>query len=161
MIKINVRLKMMAAVLPLLLVSGTAAQTGVGKCKPAPRDQTTFWGKQNIILKETDIFKSIRGRVVVGGKPLAGVLAEVYNNPEGLLQSVDEREAMKSKQRRIAVCVTGGDGEFSFSNVPTGNYELRLSKAGEWDSTSVYIVVNTTHERGMKKKITLQMQLSQ
>jgi hypothetical protein len=58
---------------------------------------------------------------------LAGALVEVYDKPEGLLLCWKEREAIKSKQRKIAACVTGNDGEFCFDKIPADKYELRCS----------------------------------
>jgi len=54
---------------------------------PASPDQKTSWGQQNVVIKEDEIFKSLRGKVVVAAneQPLAGVLVEVYDKPEGLL----------------------------------------------------------------------------
>ena len=161
MIKINPTQAITAVLLLMATYLGSMAQTGKSKCELPSADQTTIWGKQNIILKEADIFTSIHGKAVASGKPLAGVLVEVYDNPEGLLLSAELRGAMRPKQRRVAACVTGADGTFAFPNTLAGNYELRLSKPAEWDSTSVFIVVNPIHERRTKKKLAVQMHLSQ
>lgn len=113
------------------------------KCLPASKEQQTSWGQQNVIIRPDEKFKSLRGKVVVAAddQPLSGVLVEVYDKPEGLLLDWKEREARKVQQRRIAACVTGPGGQFCFSKLPPGQYELRCSKPGEWNSTSAYVTV--------------------
>lgn len=129
---------------------------------PASPDQKTSWGQQNVIIKEDEIFKSLRGKVVAANEqPLAGVLIEVYDKPEGLLMDWKEREARKAQQQRIAACVTRADGEFCFPKIPAGKYELRCSKPIEWNSTSPYVIVAPEDPHSTSSKIIVPMHLSQ
>lgn len=130
-------------------------------CKSAPPNQMTAWGRQNIILKEPAVLKNIRGKVIAGEKPLAGVLVEIYDHPEGLLKDWKEREAMKAKQNRIAACITDVSGIFSFQKLPAGKYEVRFSGADDWDSTSIYTIVNPKNPRSKSKKLMVRMQVGQ
>ena len=150
-----------AVLLPILCFVNSNAQTQKCGCKSAPTNQMTVWGTQNIILMEPDILKSIRGKVIAGGKPLSGVLVEVYNNPEGLLMDWKKREEMKSKQQKIAVCVTDIKGGFCFPKLFAGRYEVRFSKADDWDSTSIYVIVDPASSRSKSKKLIVRMQVSQ
>ena len=142
----------MATWLQLIFFSVSPAQSLKNGCKSVSDNQITFWGKQNIILKEAAAFKSVRGKVIGATKALAGVLIEIYDNPDGLLMAPSEREARKAKQTRIEACVTGSKGEFYFPNLRPGAYEFRFSKAAEWDSTSIYLVVNPNDKHRAKKK---------
>jgi hypothetical protein len=75
-------------------------------------------------MAEPKPVQSIHGVVLRGdGKPLGGVLVEVYNG-----------------EKRIAGCMTGESGVFAL-DVPPGHYELRLSKSTEWDVTSMPVRV--------------------
>lgn len=133
------------------------------RCLPASAEQQTSWGQQNVIIKHDEVFKSLRGKVSVAAneQPLAGVLVEVYDKPEGLLMDSQERDARKAQQRRIAACVTEADGQFCFPKVPAGKYELRCSKPGEWDPTSAYVVIAPEDPHSKKSTITVPMHLSQ
>jgi hypothetical protein len=77
----------------------------------------------------------------VDSQPLAGVLVEIYDKPEGLLMDWKERERTSAPQHRIAACVTGEDGEFCFPRIPAGKYELRFSKPIEWNAVSIYVIL--------------------
>lgn len=129
---------------------------------PSPGVKTS-WGQENVIIKLDEPFKSLHGKITVSsdGKPLAGVLVEVYDKPEGLLLGWKEREARKSKQRKVAACVTGNDGEFCFDKIPAGKYELRCSKPAEWNCTSVYVVVAPHERKSLASQIIVPMQISQ
>jgi len=147
-----------------ILLSFTAyLQSEKCKCLPASPDQQTSWGQQNVIIKPDEVFKSLRGRVIVAAneQPLAGVLVEVYDKPEGLLLDWKDREVKKAQQRRIAACVTGPNGEFCFGKLPAGKYELRCSKPIEWNSTSVYVIIAPKDPHSTTSKIRVPMQISQ
>jgi protocatechuate 3,4-dioxygenase beta subunit len=114
-----------------------------------------------VIIKQDDPVESLRGRLIVpaNGRPLEGVLVEVFDKPEGLLLDWRQREALKAQQFRIAACITGPDGEFHFKNIPPGNYELRSSKPIEWNSTSIYVVVDPQNQN-RKSKIVVPLEPS-
>ena len=155
-------MKLTATLLVLLFLS-SYPQKQKCKCLPASPDQKTRWGQQNVVIQEDEIFKSLRGKVVVAAneQPLAGVLVEVYDKPEGLLMDWKEREAKKGQQRRIAACVTGVNGEFSFPKIPAGKYEVRCSKPIEWDSTSVYVIVAPRDPHSTRSKFIVPLHISQ
>ncbi|RMG06910.1 MAG: carboxypeptidase regulatory-like domain-containing protein [Acidobacteria bacterium] len=143
----------------LFFFSSKAQAVGCG-CRFASAAQTTFWGKENIILKEPHPVRLIQGKVIAGGRALSGVLVEIYDNPESLLMDWREREAMKSRQQRIAACVTSSNGKFCFPKLSSGRYEVRFSKATDFDSTSIYVIVDPTRSPNKGKKLIVEMQLS-
>lgn len=159
--KMRIKTILIAVILTTLCIFNSNAQTEKCGCQSAPADQMTAWGKQNIILREPDVFKLLIGKVTAGGKALPGVLVEVFHNPEGLLMDWKEREAMKSKQKKIAACVTNLNGRFCFPKLDPGKYEVRFSKAVGWDSTSIYIIVDPTSSHSKNKKLIVRMQISQ
>jgi protocatechuate 3,4-dioxygenase beta subunit len=127
----------------LLAVFSLGSEKKKCGCVPAAPEVTTRWGNQNVIIKNEGVVQSLRGKVVgsASHRAMEGVLVEVYDKPEGLLMDWKEREERKRDQRRVAACVTGANGEFCFTGIPPGKYELRCSKPIEWDPTSVYVVV--------------------
>jgi protocatechuate 3,4-dioxygenase beta subunit len=149
------------ALLLLAVLSLSFSKTEKCGCLPASPNDTTSWGQQNVIIKNDGVVQSLRG-IVVGGnrRPLGGVLVEVYDKPEGLLMDWKEREARKPNQRRVVACVTAADGEFCFSKIPPGKYELRCSKPVEWDSTSAYVIVAPKTWRSTSSKIVVPLQMS-
>ena len=113
------------------------------KCLPASKDQQTSWGQENVIIKPDEAFKQLRGKVLAPTEDaLEGVLVEVYDKPEGLLMDWKERKARKVQQRKVAACLTGPNGQFCFSKLSAGQYELRASKPNGWNATSMYVVVD-------------------
>ena len=141
--------------LVLALFSLVFSKTYKCGCLPASPNDQTSWGQQNVIITNDKLVKSLRGKVLglVSKKPLAGVLVEVLDNPEGLLLDWRARQARKSSQHRLAACVTGADGEFCFPKIPAGKYELRCSKPIEWNSTSVYVIVAPKDPHSTKSKM--------
>jgi hypothetical protein len=107
------------------------------QCKPTSA-QTKWGGNMKVQMAEPKPVKSIHGVVMGGdGKPLGGVLVEVYDHPESLVWDSTQPTVGK---KRIAGCMTGETGVFSL-DVPPGHYELRLSKSIEWDVTSMPVRV--------------------
>jgi len=109
-----------------------------------------------------------RGRVVVLNTPrklsfiaAAGVLVEVFDHPELIREEINHlgkgepvRARQDLEQQRIAVCVTGDNGRFEFKLRP-GTYELRFSKAGGIETTSVLIEINP---HGKRESLVVQME---
>jgi hypothetical protein len=147
----------------ILSCLGSLFQKEACKCSQPPLEAKTSWGQENVIIKQDQPLKFLHGKIVVssGETPLAGVLVEVYDKPEALLLSWKEREARKDKQRKIAACVTGEDGEFCFDKIPAGKYELRCSKPIEWNCTSVYVIVDPKQRDSLVSKIVVPMHISQ
>lgn len=151
------------AVLLLTVCSLSYSMTSKCKCLPAAPDATTSWGQENVIIKNEDVVNSLKGEVLVDGSGdglRGGVLVEVYDKSEALLMDAMEREARKPNQRRVAACVTGTNGEFCFPGIPPGKYELRCSKPGGWNVTSIYVVVSSRTKRSNNSRLTVTLQLS-
>ena len=108
----------------------------VSSCQCVPSKRKTIWGgNEAVVMKPvktgTTIWGTVKGSA--GGEPMSGVLVEIYDHPEAVVPAPN-RDNMTQKQ--IAACITDGSGRFSF-RLPSGDYELRLSKSLEWDVTSV------------------------
>lgn len=128
----------------IVLSSATAlsqeAVTHDYQCEVAPETRHTVWGHIPLEFK----LQKPRGRILgvavtdISEGPLDDVLVEVFDHPELIAKGPGEQN--RTGQHRLAACLTDKTGRFSFRLSP-GDYELRLSKPDEWDSTSVYIKV--------------------
>jgi Carboxypeptidase regulatory-like domain len=126
------------AIMLAVVVSPMAGIRALGQCTPTSTEKTRWGGNTNVVIEEPEPVRSIRGIVRdPTDKPLTGVLVEVYDHPEIVLQNSSPERA---GQKRIAACVTSEGGSFSF-NVPPGHYELRFSKSSEWNVTSVPVKI--------------------
>ena len=110
-----------------------------GEC--APSNESTKWGgKDNLVMQVGKPMRQASGSVLEDyrtGKPWAGVLVEVYNHPEVVLQ---DSSRSRSGQTRIIGCITDRRGRFAFK-LKAGDYELRASNGAGWNVTSVVIRV--------------------
>lgn len=154
--KLNISKLLVAALMISVQVNG--ARPSACRCTAPERGETTYRGGNEIMtFQESRAYRSIRGRVRdVNGKPLAGVLVEVFDHPEWILS---ELPASPVEQRRIVACKTGPDGSFCFQNIPSGKYELRASKDeyGAWNPSHVYIVVNRRDRKSSRAGIKVQL----
>ena len=127
-------------------MSGAAAQCD----EAAARNVTTQWGHSTIVGIKRGQAKALRGLVsLADGEVLPGVLVEVFEHPE----STSFGEPTHSGER-IAACVTGKDGKFSFQT-QEGRYELRASKPG-WNTTCLIVEIR---KRGQRKSLRVVMHI--
>jgi len=152
----NVILVSLSTVLAFFCLT-EVAQAQTGSCSPASVDQITFWGTQNVIMRETSVLRSVKGRVIRASDSISGALVEIYDNADTLLLGPIERQEAKSKQNRLAACITGNDGKFSFPKLSAGTYELRVSKASDWDAISYHLVVEPSKKNAVNKFIVVRM----
>jgi Prealbumin-like fold domain len=146
----------------ILSCLGSLFQKEACKCSQPPPEAKTSWGHEDVIIKQDQPLRFLHGKIVVrhDEKPLAGVLVEVYDKPEALLLGWKEREDRKGKQRKIAACLTGEDGEFCFDKIPAGEYELRCSKPIEWNCASVYVIVDPKQRNSLVSQIVVPLYIS-
>lgn len=141
------------AISVLLFVAITCpAVLGECKCRPPENGETTHWGgNQSIVLMEKRSYRELEGIVQsYDGKPIEHALVEVFDNPEYLLEHGPI--ASRPTQKRVRVCRTAADGKFCFTELPSGEYELRSSLDIGWNVTHVYVVIDkNTGGRGQIK----------
>ncbi|HXX45739.1 MAG TPA: carboxypeptidase-like regulatory domain-containing protein [Candidatus Acidoferrales bacterium] len=125
-------------------------------CQCRPTSAGTRWGGNQVVgLKEPKPIKSIHGVALDEAmKPMGGVLVEVYDHPEILIQNFAQGTVGK---KRLAACMTDETGVFAL-DVPPGHYELRLSKSSEWDVLSMPVRVRKSAGYS-KKGFVLRLQL--
>jgi hypothetical protein len=96
------------------------------KCKQAGDEDRPRGGK--FVFGGEGKFKTIYGTVLSkdeSGKfePLGDVVVELYSYSGGANQE-DVSKAVR-EQKRVAACLTGGDGKYSFPELKPGRYLLR------------------------------------
>jgi hypothetical protein len=123
----------LCVILLILLLNGSSFPQSDCTCKKAGVDEITYGSTVLWPLEEQRV-KMIHGQVFIAGStPILAVddaLVEVFTYPEsvaGLKLWSAERER---KQKRVAACKTGENGEFCFTGLRPGRYELRVSKQG-------------------------------
>jgi protocatechuate 3,4-dioxygenase beta subunit len=95
----------------------------------------------HITLGKTFVVVEARGTVLdMEGKPLAEVTVQVYDRPEVLGMSKEQREKAP-KQKLIAETRSDAQGAFSFPKLEPGDYEFRFTKTG-WNSLSARVKFN-------------------
>ena len=120
-------------------------------CRPAPPREQTRWGNDNVTLSAATRVSVLRGAVAdINDQPMPEALVELSTDPGvSLLPYSPEREARRSRQRRIAACFTDSAGRFCFARLPAGRYELRCSARG-FQTVSQTIIV-AAKGRGRKR----------
>jgi protocatechuate 3,4-dioxygenase beta subunit len=145
-------MKHLCIVTLILVCLGSNLSANDCKYTPAPSDETTRAGaNEEILLSEKKPRKMLHGLVRdVNGEPLSDVLVEVFDHPN--VQA-------NVRQNRLVACVTGADGRFCFKNIPTGKYELILSKGGGWNRSHVYVEIAPHSRNSTKAGLNLPLQV--
>ena len=130
-------------------------------CSSPKADETTHWvGNLQIVNIEKKSFRQLRGTVFMqNGELFENALVEIFTNPEYLLTEEPTDKRGRTEQKRVAACITGKNGRFSFPDLPAGKYELRSSSADSatgWNVTQIYVVVKSS---GKKKELRVEMSL--
>jgi protocatechuate 3,4-dioxygenase beta subunit len=128
------------------------------KCGLPQSGETTHYGGNELTATELrGTYTSLHGVVKqIYGQPLSGVLVEVFDHPEWIQQKLSKSEI---RQRRVAVCKTRRNGKFCFDKIPSGHYELRLSKNKAWNVLHFYVVINPKSPESIKSGFEIVMSL--
>jgi len=143
----------------LIMAAGIVvlSRSALCDCIPVRADQTTISYHDIHLIRGTRPMSAVRGLVFgPSANPLDHVLVEVYDHPEAAAAAATKpRGAPETvEQHRLAACLTDSDGEFSFHLSP-GRYEVRCTKKGGWDRTSLIIEVKRVPSNGRKLKVRL------
>jgi len=95
----------------------------------------------------------------VNGETISDVLVEVFDKPDHLLLPYPQNVEQQKPQRRIAACMVSNDGQFCFTNIPPGKYEVRFSKNGGWNHTSLVVSVGPRGRNATKHNLEITMQV--
>jgi hypothetical protein len=151
-----VRLRLAVSLAALCSLIAPVVQ-GDCKCRQSAKDDKTRPGGNEAVSQvPEEHFRELKGVVsVFGDQPAENALAEVFDKPEYLLGN--EPWDQRPTQNRLRECVTSPDGKFCFKDLPSGTYELRISRDPGWDVTHVYVVVD--RKAGARKPIQVEMHI--
>ena len=126
----------------LLLTAVTPQVFADCKChRPEKGDKTRWGGNESVVIVPEHHFRELSGTVeTFQDEKMEGALVEIFDKPDYLVNN--KPWADKPKQILLKNCVTAADGKFCFRGLPSGTYELRVSKDQGWNVTHVYIVVD-------------------
>jgi hypothetical protein len=151
------KLRLASSVIVLCALIAPAVP-GDCKCgKPEKEDKTRWGGNQSVVLVPEGHYRQISGIVeeAFANQKVKDALAEVFDKPEYLVGDKPWNE--RPQQNRLRACVTSSGGKFCFKDLPTGTYELRISRDSGWDVTHVYVVVD--RGKGTNKMLHIRMQI--
>jgi len=149
--------RLIAAVASCSIAAVAAADCTCIKLQPA--ETTHYGGNMEPVFVEKKAYRALRGAVFAPNETrVTGVLIEIFTHPEYLLSHAISSRG-RPEQKRIAACRTGSKGEFCFTNIPDGRYELRSSKDTNkaWDVSRVYVIVDSTS--GTQEELKIRMEL--
>ena len=130
------------------------------KCSPALDETTRSGANEHIVISEKQKHTRVAGFVRdVNGQTIPDVLVEVFDKPGYLLLPYPQNIEKQTPQRRIAACVVGNDGQFCFTNIPAGKYEVRFSKNGGWKHTSLVLTIAPRGRIATKRNLEITMQV--
>jgi protocatechuate 3,4-dioxygenase beta subunit len=145
-----------------LLALPSAAQ-GERHCTCVPvsdTERTRAGGNEEVELHLSGAVRQLVGTIHgPTDEPLAGVLVEVFDASNVGGHRLGGRPGAEPKVPRLAACVTGEDGCYSFDDVPDGHYEVRCSRRGGWNVLRVLVQLDSG-ARDESESLRLQMPLA-
>ncbi len=115
------------------------AQVLEAQCKK-PKDNEVPHGANEFILLADQVVERIQGRVFFpNSEPMEDIVLEVYRYNGG--NSYQEISQVVQGQKRVAACLTGADGKFSFTRLRAGNYLLRAGTRHTKGFNEVYAIL--------------------
>ena len=124
----------------------------------APGEITRPGANEEIVVADKLLHTKISGIVSEqNGNAISDVFVEVFDKPDYLLLPYPRNIEKHKLQRRIAACVVGADGSFCFTNIRAGKYEVRFSKDGGWNHTSVVVTIAPGNRRASKIGLEIEM----
>ena len=117
------------------------------KCRKAQEAEVPHGANELIELKEQTV-KRVFGTISIGfgnSGPTPNVVVEVY-------RSTANPDFQKTiEQRRLTACVTGADGKFSFPELGSGRYLLRVGMKDPAGINETYVpIILKSSRKGLK-----------
>lgn len=129
--------KLLLTSLMLALLAALPQNSG---CPCQPASQTDYPHGANELIEYTGItVKKLQGTVMYAdGIPAADVVVELFDYED---KNARPYQVIRGRKRRAA-CLTGKDGRFCFSALPTGRYALRIGTRTSAGMNEVHVKVN-------------------
>jgi len=121
------------------------AQLSYAQCKKAKAHDVPHGANEYILLSER-VFGRIHGkiffpnyRVEAGREPARDIVVEIYKHRGGDT-SAEANDTLRTK-KRLAACLTGADGRFSFTGLKHGRYLLRAGTRARDQFNEVNVIL--------------------
>lgn len=125
------------------------------RCRHASKDDVPY-GANEFILEEGPIeVGEILGVVLDPSGAQRHAVVEVYKY-DGGENSTDAMKALEDQ--RIAACITGDDGKFSFPDLPPGRYLLRIGLSDTGGMNEDHLIVRVVRG-GTRKKLEIRLRV--
>ena len=138
----------------LLCITGFL-QLAEAQCKKPTADDIPHGANEFILLDERTVGR-IHGRVflpnymIKAGRVRAkDIVVELYSYGGG--DSYQDVSKVLREQQRVAACLTGADGRFSFTGLKQGRYLLRAGTRERDQYNEVYAILVLELNRGGRK----------
>ena len=119
---------------------------------PSPEETTHISGNEEILIKETKVYKQLRGKVDDSVVPIEGVLVEIFVYSK-------KRSFYDKTQARIMACKTDSKGKFCLNNLPRGKYLIVFSLGEGWNPTYFIVKVDPFGNNSIDDEISISLTL--
>ena len=137
-----------ANLLGLLFCVTSFLQLAEAQCKRPKAGDTPHGANEFILLNERTVGR-IHGRVflpnyMIKAKrvPAKDIVVEIYSYSGG--DSSQDVDRVLRERKRVAACLTGADGRFSFEGLRRGRYLLRAGTREVDQYNEVYAIITLT-----------------
>jgi hypothetical protein len=131
------------------------------QCKK-PKDEDTPHGANEFILHDEGAVGRVHGRVfftnyaIEAGRIHADdIVVELYSYSGG--ESYQDVNKVLRWQKRVAACLTGADGRFSFARLKPGRYLLRAGTRKRDQYNEIYVILKLDPKRGDSKELEFEL----
>jgi len=128
----------------LILTIGFLQLAGA-QCKK-PSDKDTPHGANEFILIDEGVVGRVHGTVEAHGDYAKDIVVELYSYSGS--DSYQDVSKVLRLQKRVAACLTGDDGRFSFARLKPGRYLLRAGTREQDQYNEIYAILRLDPRRG-------------
>jgi hypothetical protein len=113
------------------------------ECRKAEDNEKPHGANELIELKEQKV-QGLFGTILFPNEPAEDIVVEVYRWPKRPYTETVQ-------QQRLAACVTGADGKFSFPEIKPGRYLVQAGVRERFGVNITYLVVDLKANSGKHK----------
>ena len=121
------------------------------ECRKAEDNEKPHGANELIELKEQKV-QGLFGTILFPNEPAEDIVVEVYRWPKRPYTETVQ-------QQRLAACVTGADGKFSFPEIKPGRYLVQAGRRERFGVNIAFLVVDLKGNSGKRKGQGIRIQL--
>lgn len=127
-----------------------------------PKDEDIPHGAKEFVMVKGRVVGRIYGRALFpddkakeGGRRAKDVVVEIYSY--GGVGTREDVDRVVREQKRVAACLTGGDGKFSFPDLKPGMYLFRAGTRAASRYNEIRVILLLDPEQGKTPELTILM----